>query len=70
MVTLDQIFPKLLVQVSVREIHNRLVSDPVNGGLKEAIDADNNIIISDSTSCSILPPQHKKFSTVKGHVWL
>ena len=49
-----------LLQVSVRELHNRLVSDAENGGLKEAIDEDDNIIISDSTLCSLLPPQLKK----------
>ena len=30
--------PKLLMQVSVRELHNSLVSYPVDGGLKEAGD--------------------------------
>ena len=34
-----------------------MVSPPEEGGLKEAIDADNNIIISDSTLRKILPPQ-------------
>ena len=52
-----QIVPKLLLRVSVGEIHNRLVSYPVDGELKEAIDADNNISISDSTLRSLLPPQ-------------
>ena len=58
--TRPQIFPKLLLQVSIREIHNSLVSDPEYGGLREAIDAENNIIISDSTLSSLLPPQLKK----------
>ena len=31
-----QLVPKLLLQVSVRELHNNLVSDTDNGGLKEA----------------------------------
>ena len=44
-----QLFPKLLLQISARELHNSLVSDPVYGGLKETKYADNNIIISDST---------------------
>ena len=52
-----QLFSKLLLQVSVRKIYNSLVSDPVYGGLKEAIDAENNIIFSDSTLRSSLPPQ-------------
>ena len=51
-----QLVPKLLLQVSVRELHNIIVSDTDDGGLKEAIDADNNIIISDSTLYSLLPP--------------
>ena len=44
-----QLVPIFLLQVSVKEIHNRLVSDTDDDGLKEAIDAENNIIISDST---------------------
>ena len=44
-----QLVPKLLLQVSVQELHNSLVIDPVYGRLKEAIDAETNIIINDST---------------------
>ena len=55
-----QLVPKLLVQVSVRELHNSLVSDPKDGGLKYARDEDGKIIISDSTLRSLLPPQLKK----------
>ena len=42
-----QLVPKLLLQVSVRELHNSLVSDPNDGGLKDARDEDGKIIISD-----------------------
>ena len=52
-----QLVPKLFLQVSVRELHNNLVSDEENCGLKEARDEDDNIIISDSTLSSLLPPQ-------------
>ena len=52
-----KLVPKLLLQVSVRELHNRLVSNSVDGGLKEARDAENNIVISDSTLRSLLPTQ-------------
>ena len=51
--------PKLLLKVYLRELHNRLVSTPEEGGLKEERNADNNIIISDSTLHNILPPQLK-----------
>ena len=61
--TEPQLVPKTLFQVSVRELHNSLVSEPLYGRLKEAIDAGNNIIISDSTLCSLLPPQLRKFSS-------
>ena len=46
-----------MVTVSVRELHNGLVSDPKYGGLKDARDEDDNTIISYSTLRSLLPPQ-------------
>ena len=57
--TKPQLVTKLLLHVSVLELHNSLVSDTEDGGLKEAIDAENNIIISYSTLRSILPPHFK-----------
>ena len=48
--------------MSVRELHNRLVSDTNDGGIKDARDEDGNIIISDSTFHSLLPHQLKKIS--------
>ena len=58
--TEPQLVPNLLLQVSVRELHNILVSDPNDGGLKYAREKDGNIVISDSTLRSMLPPQLKK----------
>ena len=55
--TEPQLFPKLLLQVSVRELHNSLVSDSHDGSLKDARDKYGKIIISDSTLRSLLPPQ-------------
>ena len=57
--TEHKLVPKLLLQVSVRELHNSLVSDPKDGGLKYARDEDGKIIISDSTLRSLLPSQLK-----------
>ena len=58
-----QIVQKIWSQVSVRELHNNLVSDIDNFGLKEARYEENNIIISDSTLRSLLPPQLKNISS-------
>ena len=55
-----QLVPIFLLQVSVRELHNSLISDPVDGGIKEAKGAENNSIISDYTLRSLLTPQLKK----------
>ena len=55
--TEPQLDPKLLLHVSVRELHNSLVSDPNDGGLKDDPDEDGKIIISDSKLCSLFPPQ-------------
>ena len=46
--------------MSVRELHNSLVSDPNDGGLKDARDEYGKIIISDSTLRSLFPPQLKQ----------
>ena len=61
--TEPQLVPKLLLKVYVRELHNKLVSATIDGGLKEARDKGDNIIMSDSTSSSLLPPQFKKMSS-------
>ena len=58
--TEPQLVPKLLLQVYVREMNNSLVSDPNDGGLKDARDEYDNIIISDYTWRSMLPPQLKQ----------
>ena len=41
--------PKLLLQVSVWELHNSIVSPLEEGGFRETRDAENNNIINDST---------------------
>ena len=55
--TESKMVEKLLLHVSVRELYNNLVSDTDDGGLKEARDTDNNIIIGDSTLRSLLSRQ-------------
>ena len=61
--TKPQLVPKLLLHVSVRELHNSLVSYPNDGGLKDARDEDGKIIISDSTLRSLFTSQLKQIST-------
>ena len=48
--------------MSVRELHNILVSDPNYGGLKDARDEDGKIIISNLTFRSLFPPKLKQMS--------
>ena len=60
--TEPELVPKFLLHVSVRELHNSLVSDRNDGGLKDARDEDGKIIISDSKLHSLLPPQLKQMS--------
>ena len=59
-----QLVPKFLLEVSVGELHNSLVRDNNNCGIKDARDEDDNIIISDSTLSSLFPPQLKQMSTL------
>ena len=51
------------LQVYARELHNIIVSPTEEDGLKETIDADNNITISDSALQNILPPQLKNVNS-------
>ena len=60
--TEPQLAPKFLLQVSVRELHNSLVSDPNDCILKDARDEYGKTIIIDSTLRSLLTPQFKKMS--------
>ena len=53
-----------------QRLHTRFLSDTNDGGLKDARDEENNIIISDSTFFSLLPPQFKKIRMIQVHVWL
>ena len=54
--TEPQLVPKCLLQVSVRELHNGIASDPNYGSLKDTRDEDDNISINYSTLLSLLPP--------------
>ena len=56
----NQLVTKLLLHVSVKELHNSMVGPPEEGLFKEAIDADNNIITSDSTLHKKFPPQRNR----------
>ena len=57
--TEPQLVPTLLLHVSIRELNYSLVSDPNDVGIKDSSDKDDNIIISDSISRSLLLPQLK-----------
>ena len=54
--TEPQMVPNILLQFSIRELHNKIFSDADNVGLKEARYEDDNIIISDYTLRSLLLP--------------
>ena len=59
-----QLVTILLLQVSVRELHNSMVIPPEEGGLKEERDEYKNIIISYSTLHNILPPQRNNMTSL------
>ena len=50
--------PKLLLECSIRKLHNELIASPDGVGLLRARHADtNDVIISDTMLCSLAPPQ-------------
>ena len=55
---LKRILKKLLLECTMRQLHNNLTASPDDGGLLGAINADiNNVIISDTMICSLEPSQ-------------
>ena len=48
--------PKLLLECSMRQLHNELIASPDDGGLLGARHAKtNDVIISDTMLCSLAP---------------
>ena len=47
-----------------------MISDTYTGDIKESGDEDDDIITSDSTLHSLLPPHFKNVVKIQGHVWL
>ena len=68
--TEPQLVPKLLLQVSIRELHNSLVSDTNGDGIKDARDEDDKIIISDSTFFHCATSIKTSVRTLQDYVWL
>ena len=58
----QQLVPKLLCQVSVRELYNSTMIPPKERGMKDTRDTEDNTIIIDSTLCNLLSPQPKKMT--------
>ena len=50
--------PKILLEFSMRQLHNELINSPYDEGLLEARHANkNDVIISDTMLSSLVPPQ-------------
>ena len=50
--------PKLLLECSMRKLHNELIASPDDGGLLGPRHSEtNDMIISDTMLCSLAPPQ-------------
>ena len=47
--------PKILIPISIRELHNDMLKHPSEGGLEGARDANGNAVISDTALCDNLP---------------
>ena len=55
---LKQRVPKLLLECSMQQLHNKLTASPDDGGLLVARHANaNDVIISDTMLCYLAPPQ-------------
>ena len=64
--------PKLLLECSMRQLHNELIASPDYGGLLGSIHSEtNDVIISDTMLHSLAPPQLRTMiNNQKTDVWL
>jgi hypothetical protein len=53
---------KLLLPISIRELHNDMLLPPDEGGFKEAWDETGNVRISDTALRALLPEQARKMT--------
>ena len=53
---------KLLLQISIRELHNDMLLPPDEGGFKEAWDETGKVRISDTAMRALLPEQARKMT--------
>ena len=47
--------PKILISISIRELHNDMLKKASDGGLEGAVDANGNAVISDTALRDNLP---------------
>ena len=55
-------FTKIYLLVPIKYLYDNIVKKPSLGGLYEAIESDENVIISDSKLRELIPPQVQLFS--------
>jgi hypothetical protein len=53
---------KLLLQITIRELHNDMLLSPEKGGFKEAKDEVGNVLISDTALRALLPEQVRRMT--------
>jgi hypothetical protein len=58
----DQIVPKQLLQISVRELHNDLLKPVEEGGFEFAYTEDGKVLISDTMLRSLLPKEMRRMT--------
>ena len=62
---------KLLLECSMRQLHNELIVSPDDGGLVGARHAETNyVIISDTMLCSFGPPQLRPMTDNHKMMWV
>ena len=50
--------PKILMECSIKKLHNKLITSPDDGGLLGSTHVNtNDVIIIDTIICSLAPPQ-------------
>ena len=60
---MKEFFPKMLMEISVKYLHNDMIKPFDNGGLDILLDSvTHKLLISDTTLRSFIPPQVRKMT--------
>ena len=66
----NEVLPKMLLEISVMDLHNDMTKQSDNGGFPSIVDSvTQKVLISDKTLRTFIPPQVRKMTPKLHHIF-